>query len=141
MTKQYIWIWEFCSFLILFTLVNIVFFFQTTLYRFKKVKFDLEKYPNFNFEIINQKLDLNNISKFHFSRFDYWSKQEIINEELNIKYLGSKQGIYFFEYQNPKFAIFTYSLMWFLLNKFKKDDINFAITNTILDFVNKESNF
>lgn len=133
-TKSYHLISYFISFFIVYALVNIVFFIQISFYRFKTIQINLEEKPNYGFEIldINYFLKKNKNIKFHSSRFDYWQKNEIISQELKIKFLGSKWGIYFFEYDNKQYPIFTYSIFYFLLNKFDKDTINQAITNVII---------
>lgn len=135
MTKDYILISSFVFFFALYALVNITFFIQLSFYRFKKIQIDLEKTPNYSFKVvdINYFVEPNTKIKLHSSRFDYWQKNEIVSQELKIKFLGSKRGIYFFEYDNKQYPIFTYSIFYFLLNKFDKDTINQAITNVIIN--------
>ena len=134
-TKSYRLTSYFIFFFIVYALVNIVFFIQISFYRFKTIQINLEEKPNYGFEIldINYFLKKNKNIKLHSSRFDYWQKNEIVSQELKIKFLGSKWGIYFFEYDNKQYPVFTYSIFYFLLNKFDKDTINQAITNVIIN--------
>lgn len=135
MADNYTLISLFISLFAWYTVANINFFIPITFYRFKKIQIDLEKTPNYSFKVvdINYFVEPNTKIKLHSSRFDYWQKNEIISQELKIKFLGSKRGIYFFEYDNKQYPVFTYSIFYFLLNKFDKDTINQAITNVIIN--------
>ncbi len=134
---------EYSTFFILLMVTFLVpfltFFVRLTYFRFLP-KHSLElNYNNLGFKIIKQDvLDIilinqQNHKKKKFSRFDYWMEDELISAEHSIKYNGSKNGLYFFVYNNNEFIIQTYRYLYIYLNKFDKETINEIIKDLIIN--------